>query len=61
MSDEDKAITQMNVLSTVYFGAGIDIREAILQLGLNEEKYLKIAKNEGISKRVIQAIEETIR
>ena len=47
-TEKELAICQMNVLNTVLFGGGMDIGQALNELGLISKNYLIIAREEGI-------------
>ena len=48
ISDECKAICQMNVLNVLFLGGGMDIGQALIELGLVKLKYVRLANAEGL-------------
>ena len=46
-SDKCKAICQMNVLNVLFLGGGMDLGQAIAELGLANPKYARLADAEG--------------
>jgi hypothetical protein len=47
--DRCLATCQMNVLSVVLMGGGMGLDQAIRQLGLDKEKYARLAMKEGLA------------
>lgn len=48
MTDEELAICQLNMLNTVFFGGGMDLEQALTELGLKHKKYALIAREQEI-------------
>lgn len=46
--DECKATCQMNVLNVVLFGGGMNMEQSLIQLGLINPKYARLADKEGL-------------
>jgi len=51
----DRALMQISTLDIVYQGAGLNLDDAIVQLSLDKEEYVQLAKREGYL-RISEAI-----
>lgn len=49
LSDTDKACVQLGCLQAIYFGATMDLDQAICALSLDHPKYEKLARKEGLN------------
>jgi hypothetical protein len=64
ISDTAKARVQLSCLHAIYFGATIDLRQAIYELSLDHPKYENLARKEGlntIADEIQKAIEDNNR
>lgn len=64
ISDTAKARVQLGCLHSIYFGATMDLQQAIYELALDHPKYENLARKEGldwIADAIQRAIEDNNR